>query len=67
MIRWNGADVALNDDESDFLAGLKDQHDAGTITSEQLSTQVKTLMRLKTSFDASMLDEKDAKELGFDH
>lgn len=63
-IRWNGANVALNDDEAEFLAGLKRQHEYGEITQTELAQQVKTLMRIKTTFDASMIDQETAKGLG---
>lgn len=64
VIRWNGSDVALNDDEADFLAGLKSQHASGEITAAELAAQVKTLMGLKTRFDATMLDRKTSEALG---
>jgi hypothetical protein len=63
-IRWDGANVELNEDEAEFLDGLKRQHEAGVITQTELANQVKTLMRLKTAFDAEMLDPQAAKELG---
>lgn len=63
-IKWNGADVALNDEEADFLEGLKRQQEAGVITAIELAKQVKTLMALKTTFDATMLTQQEEKELG---
>lgn len=63
-MQWDGQDVELNDEEVAFMKGLRSQYEQGEITSVELAAQVRTLMNIKTTFDATMLDEETVAAMG---
>jgi len=58
LIEWppgSGRKVPLNDEESVFLSGLKEQYKNDEISRAEYVNQASVLLDLKTQLDATML------------